>query len=62
VGNVPGLLDRVRRHMLRLNAGYIARAPLTEHIESYIVPPALGGRAGAMGALELARMAYEARG
>ena len=59
VANVPGLLERVRRHMVRLNAGYIARAPLTEQIDRFLVPPALGGRAGVLGALELARMAQQ---
>jgi fructokinase len=60
VANTPGLLDRVRRHMVALNGGYISRPPLTEHINSYLVPPQLEGRAGVLGALELARMAYEA--
>ena len=39
-----------------------ARPPLTEHIDSYFVPPGLGARAGVMGALELARMAYVTHG
>lgn len=60
VAHAPGLLDRVRRHMVALNGGYVARAPLTDHIDSYLVPPALGGRAGVLGALELARLAAEA--
>ncbi len=59
VAGAPGLLDKVRRHMTRLNNGYIAALDRAGVIEGYIVPPGLGGRAGVMGALELARLAYE---
>jgi fructokinase len=47
----PSLLPRVREHVASLLAGYVA-AP-------EIVPPALGDRAGVLGALELARLALE---
>lgn len=43
----PGLLDRIRRRMPELAAGYVALPD--------VVPPALGDRAGVLGALELAR-------
>ena len=59
VAGVTGLLERVRRQVARLNNGYIARLGLDDGVDSYIVPPGLGGRAGVMGALELARLAYE---
>lgn len=59
VPSTPGLLDRVRSYMLRLNGRYMARPALTEEIDSYVVAPALGGRSGVMGALELARLKSE---
>jgi len=59
VAGAPGLLDRVRRQLVRLNNGYIARPELADGVADYIVPPGLGGRSGVMGALELARLAYE---
>jgi fructokinase len=60
VAGALGLLDRVRRQLVRLNNGYIARPELADGVADYIVPPGLGGRSGVMGALELARLAYEA--
>ncbi len=39
----------------RLN-GYVQDAAITERIDEYIVPPALGGRAGVLGAIALAEM------
>ena len=60
VASAPGLLDRVRRQLVRLNNGYIARPELMDGMADYIVPPGLGGRSGVMGALELARLVYEA--
>jgi fructokinase len=59
VAGAPGLLDRVRRHLARVNSGYIARPALNTELETYVVPPGLGTRAGVLGALELARAAYE---
>lgn len=57
VGTRPHLLPLVRRHLVRLNNGYIARPALGDAVDSYVVTPGLGDRAGVMGALELARMA-----
>jgi fructokinase len=59
VAGVPSLLDRVRRQLARVNNGYIARPALTDAPETYVVAPGLGARAGVLGALELARAAYE---
>ena len=51
----PSLLPRVRRRVVELAAGYFDAAELSDGIDAYIVPPALGDRAGVVGALELAR-------
>jgi fructokinase len=57
----PGLLARVARRLQELLAGYIPAAPLETDIEDYLVAPALGDRAGVLGAIELARDAVERR-
>jgi fructokinase len=52
--HLDGLLDALRaRLVVRLN-GYLAVPEITDHIERYIVPPALGDRAGVLGAIALA--------
>jgi fructokinase len=43
-----------RRRTLHWLGGYIDRCEILTHIERYIVPPALGSRAGVLGALCLA--------
>jgi predicted NBD/HSP70 family sugar kinase len=55
----PSLLPRVRARVLELLAGYLAVPELTDRraIDAYVVTPALGDRAGALGAIELARAA-----
>lgn len=58
VAAAPGLLDRVRRHLVRLNGGYIVRPALGDEVDRFIVAPGLGERSGVMGALELARQAH----
>jgi fructokinase len=61
-GGVAGqahLFEPMRRHLVRLNNGYIAKPELGDAVDSYVVPPGLGGQAGVMGGLELARMALE---
>jgi fructokinase len=60
VGAQPQLLDRVRPRLQASLAGYIANPAILEHIEQYVVPPALGGQAGGIGALELAARALGA--
>ena len=50
----PGLLDRVRAEIVSLLAGYLDSPLMDERIADYVVPPALGPRAGALGAIALA--------
>jgi fructokinase len=51
----PSLLAMVRPRIQKLVAGYL-ETPLLEHrIESYLVPPGLGDRAGVLGAIALAQ-------
>ncbi len=61
VGRAPGLLDRVRTRLPEALAGYIDAPAITESIDTYLVPPALGERSGVIGALELARAATSPR-
>jgi len=51
------LFPLVRRRVLELLNGYVQSPRLLEQIDMYIVPPALGRRAGVLGALALARQA-----
>jgi fructokinase len=51
----PGLLTAVRTRMTELNAGYLESPMLGERIDEYVVAPALGDRAGVLGALALAQ-------
>ena len=62
VASQSHLFDRMRRHLVGLNNGYIAHPALGDGVRDYVVPAGLGGEAGVMGALELARMAYESGG
>jgi fructokinase len=52
----PHLLPRIRRKLLESLGGYGATG-LIEPVEEFIVPAALGGRAGPLGAIELGRRA-----
>jgi fructokinase len=54
-----GLLTRVQDAVRAVLAGYLAAPELDGAIDSYLVAPALGDRAGVLGALELARVALE---
>ncbi len=51
----PGLMAAVRREVDRFLNSYIRSEAITEDIDHYIVPPALGDVAGVLGALELAK-------
>jgi fructokinase len=55
----PSLLPLVRRRVRELASGYIDAPELGEAVDTYIVPPALGDRAGVLGAFELARRAVD---
>jgi len=59
VMNEPSLLPRIRKRVGELGHGYFATPALGEAIDDYIVAPALGDRAGVLGALELGRLALE---
>jgi fructokinase len=47
------LLPRVRGRVVELLAGYVRAREIVDDVDRYIVPPALGPRAGLMGALAL---------
>ena len=59
VSEVHGLLERVRRQVTRLNHEYLDNPLFSEGIDTYIESPELGAQAGVLGALELARGAYQ---
>jgi fructokinase len=52
------LLGMVRRQLRELIAGYLEAPLLGEQIDSYVVRPALGDRAGVLGAIALAQDAF----
>ena len=51
----PHLLPRIRQACAQVLRGYVPRVKAASDFESYIVPPALGDEAGAIGALRLAQ-------
>ncbi len=57
----PALLPLVHRRVQKLMAGYLDAPELTDAIDEYIVAPALGDRAGVLGALELASRELSSR-
>jgi len=59
VMNQPSLLPLVRRRVTALAAGYFGAAEIVDGVDDYIVAPALGDRAGVLGAFELARLAVD---
>ena len=48
------LFPLIHRGLRSLLNGYVQAAPLTTHLDRYVVPPVFGARAGVMGALALA--------
>jgi fructokinase len=52
--NQPQLFPLVRSKVQELLNGYVQAPEILEHIDAYIVPPVLGGRAGVLGAIALA--------
>jgi len=57
VGGRDDLLPVIRRNVQTFVNGYVQSPMITQAIEEYIVPPALGGRAGMLGAIALAQKA-----
>lgn len=53
----PTLLTAIRRKVQDLLNGYLQTPTILEYIDNYIMPAMLGNRAGALGAMELARLA-----
>lgn len=53
VMDVPGLIDKVRQKTVAYLNNYVRHPAITEQIESYIVPPGLGNKAGVLGAIAL---------
>ena len=53
----PQLLPLVRRKLVSVLNGYVQAAQILEHTDRYVVAPALGSRAGVLGALALAQAA-----
>ena len=56
----PRILPALRRRVQELLNGYVQAPMILQRIDSYIVRPALGGRAGVLGALALGQEAVEA--
>jgi hypothetical protein len=52
---MPGLLEKTRAAVMRLMGGYLGNSEMIDNIDSYIVKPQLGGRAGVLGAIALAK-------
>ena len=51
----PQLLSAVRARLVALNAGYLETPLLGDEVDRYVVAPALGDRAGVLGAIALAQ-------
>jgi fructokinase len=56
------LFPLIRQKVLALLNGYVQSPTILEHIDTYIVPPALGNQAGILGALALAAQAAQQSG
>jgi len=57
VAQQPQILPMIRQKTQALLNGYVQSPDILENIETYIVPPALGGQAGVLGAIALAQQA-----
>jgi fructokinase len=53
----PGVLAAARARLVDLNAGYLQTPLLGAEVDRYVVAPALGDRAGVLGAIALAQSA-----
>jgi len=56
VAQQPQLMPLIRQKTQATLNGYVQSAEILENIDSYIVPPMLGGRAGVLGAIALAQL------
>ena len=59
VGGREDLLSLICKNVQSILNGYVQSPAITQNINEYIVPPGLGGRAGMLGALALAKKVYE---
>ena len=57
VAQQPQIMPLVRQKTQAALNGYVQSPAILENIDTYIVPPALGGRAGVLGAIALAQQA-----
>jgi fructokinase len=48
-----GLFPKIRASVQASLNGYVKHPRITDHIDEFIVPPMLGGRAGVLGAIAL---------
>lgn len=55
------LFPEIRRRLLERLAGYVRSPEIEDRVDSYVVPPGLGDRAGVLGALALAARAGSRR-
>ncbi len=53
----PQLFPLVRQKVVELLNGYVQAPAILEKIDSYIVPPGLGNKAGVLGSIALAQQA-----
>ncbi|MBT3239660.1 MAG: ROK family protein [Chloroflexi bacterium] len=58
----PGLLELIRENILALLNDYVQHSSITNSIDTYILPPALGDFSGRYGAVALASEIYLAQG
>ena len=61
VAQQPQILPLVRQKTVAALHGYVQSPAILEHIDTYIVPPSLGGQAGVFGAIALAEQALEVK-
>jgi fructokinase len=57
--NQSQLFPKVRTKVLKSLNGYVKHSAILDNIDSYIVPPGLGNRAGVLGAIALAMKAVD---
>ena len=55
----PALFPLVRTRTVELLNGYVQSPAILENPDAYIVPPGLGGRAGIIGCVALAKRAFD---